>query len=146
METKAFLDALDHERIVAAIREAEARSRGEVRVHVSHQPVTDAEAAAARRFEALAMTRTAERNGVLLFVAPESRVFAIVGDTGIHAHCGPGFWKDVAAAVEADFRGGRYTDGIVKGVARVGDALARHFPRQQGVADGNELPDEVTED
>ncbi|HEV7499840.1 MAG TPA: TPM domain-containing protein [Vicinamibacteria bacterium] len=146
MQTKSFLDGLDHERIVAAIQAAEARSRGEVRVHISAKKVTDVQAAAARQFEALAMTHTAERNGVLLFVAPASQTFAIVGDTAIHAQCGPEFWKDVAAAVEADFRAGRYTDGIVKGVARVGEALAAHFPRKDGVADRNELADDVTED
>jgi uncharacterized membrane protein len=146
MQTKSFLGALDHERIVKAIQDAEARSRGEVRVHVSQQAVQDVEPAAARQFEALGMTRTAERNGVLLFVAPVSQTFAVVGDEGIHARCGPDFWKDVAAAVEADFRAGRFTDGIVKGVARVGDALATHFPRTDGTADRNELADEVTED
>jgi uncharacterized membrane protein len=146
MQTKSFLGALDHERIVKAIQEAEARSRGEVRVHVSQKTVADATADAARQFEALGMTQTAERNGVLLFVAPVSQTFAVVGDEGIHARCGPGFWKDVAAAVEADFRAGRFTDGIVKGVARVGDALATHFPRTEGATDRNELPDDVTED
>ena len=146
MQTKSFLGVLDHERIVKAIQDAEARSRGEVRVHVSQKLVPDAEAAAARQFESLGMTHTAERNGVLLFVAPVSQTFAVVGDQGIHAHCGPDFWKDVAAAVEADFRAGRFTDGIVKGVTRVGDALATHFPRVEGATDRNELPDDVTED
>jgi uncharacterized membrane protein len=166
MQTKNFLDALEHERIVKAIQDAEARSRGEVRVHVSRQavqdpqpntspvaavqpnttPVAAVETAAARQFEALGMTRTAERNGVLLFVAPVSQTFAVIGDEGSHARCGPDFWKDVAAAMETDFRAGRYTDGIVKGVARVGEALATHFPREAGTADTNELSDEVTED
>ena len=146
MQANNFLGALDHERIVKAIQDAEARSRGEVRVHVSKQAVQDAQTAAARQFEALGMTRTAERNGVLLFVAPVSQTFAVIGDEGIHARCGPDFWKDVAAAMETDFRAGRYTDGIVKGVARVGEALATHFPREEGTADTNELSDEVTED
>jgi uncharacterized membrane protein len=146
MKTRRFLDALDHERIVRAIGEAEARSRGEVRVHVSAKAVDDAQRAAARQFEALGMTKTAERNGVLLFVAPASQAFAVVGDRGIHAHCGTDFWKDVARAMEDDFRAGRYTDGIVKGVARVGDALAAHFPRKAADADRNELPNQVSED
>lgn len=146
MLTKSFLGALDHERIVKAIGEAEARSRGEVRVHVSGQAADDPETAAVRQFEALGMTKTAERNGVLLFVAPASQAFAVVGDRGIHERCGPDFWKDVASAVEADFKAGRYTDGIVKGVTRLGDALATHFPRPAGATDRNELPDQVTED
>jgi uncharacterized membrane protein len=146
MQTKSFLGTLDHQRIVAAIAAAEARSRGEVRVHVSSRTVEDAEAAAARQFESLGMTKTAERNGVLLFVAPARQTFAVVGDRGIHERCGPEFWKDVASAVEADFKAGRYTDGIVKAVTRVGDALAVHFPRTAGTPDTNELADEVTED
>ena len=146
MKTRTFLHALDHARIVEAIGRAEERSRGELRVHVSARRVDDAQAAAARQFEKLGMTRTAERSGVLLFVAPASQSFAVIGDTGIHARCGPGFWTEVASAMEADFREGRYTDGIVKGIARLGDALAVHFPRAEGVADRNELPDHVTED
>jgi len=146
MQANSFLGTLDHERIVKAIQDAEARSRGEVRVHVSRGAVEDAQTTAARQFEALGMTRTAERNGVLLFVAPVSQTFAVIGDEGIHVRCGPDFWKDVAAAMETDFRAGRYTDGIVKGVARVGEALATHFPREEGTTDANELSDEVTED
>ena len=146
MQTSSFLGALDHDRIVKAIADAEARSRGEIRVHVSRRAVDDAQAAAARQFEALGMTKTAEHSGVLLFVAPASQVFAVVGDRGIHERCGPDFWKDVAAAVEADFKAGRFTDGIVKGVTRLGDALAIHFPPQAGKTDTNELEDQVTED
>jgi uncharacterized membrane protein len=131
---------------VKAIVAAEARSRGEVRVHVSARKVEDAQAAAARQFETLGMTRTAERNGVLLYVAPASQTFAVIGDRAIHERCGPEFWQEVASAVEEDFRAGRYTDGIVKAVTRIGDVLAIHFPRREGATDRNELPDEVTED
>jgi uncharacterized membrane protein len=146
MQTKAFLNALDHERIVKAIAQAEACSRAEVRVHVSNQAVDDPQKAAAAQFEKLGMTRTSERNGVLIYVAPRSRKFAILGDSGIHQSCGQSFWQDVAAAMEADFRAGRFTDGIVKGVARAGEALGTHFPRREGVCDINELKDEVSED
>jgi uncharacterized membrane protein len=146
MKPKEFLKQLDHDRIVAAIRQAEARSRGEVRGHVANREVDDAQQAAAKRFEAFGMTATAERNGVLIYVAPRSRKFAIIGDTGIHARCGPQFWTEVAAAMEVDFREGKFTDGIVKGVMRAGEVLAIHFPRTRGAADTNELPDEVTEE
>jgi uncharacterized membrane protein len=146
MQTKAFLNALDHERIVKAIREAEACSRAEVRVHVSNQSVDDPAKAAAAQFEKLGMTATAERNGVLIYVAPRSQRFAIIGDSGIHQSCGQPFWQDVAAAMEADFRAGRFTDGIVKGLARTAEVLGTHFPRREGVCDVNELKDEVTED
>lgn len=144
-DLKAFLGKLDHERIVAAIRDAEARSRGEIRVHASSRAVADARQEAVVRFERLGMTATQERNGILIYVAPLSRSFAIVGDSGIHERCGADFWKEIAAAMEQDFRAGRFSDGLVKGIARAGDALAEHFPRS-GAPDVNELSDSVSED
>jgi uncharacterized membrane protein len=146
MQTKVFLSALDHERIVAAIRQAEAGSRGEVRVHVSNRQVDDPQAAAAAVFETLGMTKTADRNGVLVYVAPRSQRFAVIGDEGIHQRLGPAFWSQMAAAMQEDFRAGRFTEAIVQGVGRAGEALARHFPRAEGAHDVNELPDEVSED
>jgi uncharacterized membrane protein len=145
MKPKAFLGQLDHERIVAAIREAEAGSRAEVRVHVSSRKVEDAQAAARAQFDKLGMAETAERNGVLIYIAPASQKFAVIGDSGIHEHCGPAFWTAVADAMQDDFRQGRFTDGLVKGVTRTGQALTERFPRTQA-ADRNELSDDVSED
>ena len=80
----AFLAAIDDERIVAAIRSAESRSRGEIRVHVAEGLVSDPRRAAEADFARLGMAATAERNGVLILVAPESQSFAVIGDEGIH--------------------------------------------------------------
>jgi uncharacterized membrane protein len=140
-----FQEQIDHERVVAAIREAESQSRGEIRVHVVRNSVGDVEAAATAAFSKLGMNATAERNGVLLYVAPASQRFAVVGDKAIHERC-PGLWRDVAAAMEGAFREARFTDGLVEGIAAVGEALAREFPRTLGRADRNELPDEVSEE
>src|SRR5687767_2633863 len=137
MLTSTFLKQLESDRITTAIAEAEARSLGEIRVHVSNQAIEDAQQAATHQFERLAMVKTDLRNGVLIFVAPKSQKFAVIGDRGIHERCGPTFWQDIAAAMEADFREGRFTDGIVKGVARAGEALATHFPRPHAHRDVN---------
>jgi len=146
MKTNDFLHALDNDRIVAAILDAENRSRGEIRVHVTAQATTEVEAAARAQFEKLDMTKTALRNGVLIYVAPVSQRFAVIGDSGIHERCGPTFWADIAAAMEADFRAGRFTDGIVKGVHEAAAALARYFPREGPTPDVNELSNDVTRD
>ena len=145
MKTNEFLHQLDHDRILAAIGEAESRSRGEVRVHVTNQKPADVEKAAAAQFERLGMTATAPRNGVLIYVAPVVQQFAVIGDLAIHERGGPGFWAAIAQAMEEDFRAGRFTDGIVKGVARAGDALATHFPRTDK-PDTDELSNTVTQD
>jgi uncharacterized membrane protein len=140
-----FVSRIDHDRVVEAIRLAESRSRAEIRVHVVRGAVDDAQKAAAAVFEKLGMTRTAERNGVLILVAPKSRRFAVIGDVGIHEKGGPDLWREAAAAMEAAFREERFTEGLVAGIARVGSDLAEHFPRIAGVADQNELPDDVSE-
>jgi uncharacterized membrane protein len=141
---KNFLSKLDHDRIVEAIAEAEKGSSGEIRVHVTRRKPEDLEARARRRFEKLGMTRTKLRNGVLIYIAPNIRRFQILGDSGVHEKCGDDFWKETAQEIEAHFRKGEFTEGIVRGVEKVGNVLEKHFPRQ--AADVNELPDEVTED
>lgn len=145
MKTSDFVHQIDQDRVVAAIAHAEARSRGEVRVHITDREIEDPQAAASEQFAKLGMGATAERNGVLIYVAPATHSFAVIGDQGIHAHCGPEFWQDVASAMVAEFKAGRFTEGIVAAVTRAGDALARHFPRT-AAADANELSDEVTRD
>ena len=139
-----FLSKLDSDRIVAAIADAENKSSGEIRVHVTLRKPEDLDARARRRFEMLGMARTAERNGVLFYVAPGLRRFQILGDSGIHEKCGETFWKEMAAGMEEHFRRGDFTEGLVQGIAKAGALLAEHFPRAAG--DVNELPDEVTED
>jgi uncharacterized membrane protein len=90
------------------------------------------------------MAATAERNGVLILVAPESQSFAVIGDKGIDEKLPAGFWDALAASLRDEFRAGRFSDGLVTAVTRVGDELARHFPRRAGDADANELPDSVS--
>ena len=139
-----FNALLDEPAIVGAIREAEARSTGEIRVLVTHVEVDDPMAEARRRFASLGMEKTAQRNGVLILIAPKSRTFAILGDAGIHACGGDALWAGVAAGLAEAFRAGRWTEGLVKAIRLVGDELARHFPRT--AADVNELPDALLRD
>lgn len=140
----SFFSKLDNDRIVAAIAAAERRSSGEIRVHVTGRKPEDLEQRARRRFELLGMTNTADRNGVLLYIAPAVRRFQVLGDSGIHEKAGPEFWKEVAAEMEERFRRGEFTDGIVQGVEKVGEILARHFPRAK--EDRDELPDAIDEE
>jgi uncharacterized membrane protein len=144
VEPRSFLKTLDDGRIAEAIRDAETRSRGEVRVHVAEREVADPRTEAALVFERLGMTDTAERNGVLLFVAPASQSITVLGDRAAHEVCGDAFWESVVQQVREEFRAGRFTEGIVAGVRAVGDALERHFPRRPGDTDRNELPDTVS--
>jgi uncharacterized membrane protein len=146
MELQDFLDKVDAPRVVSAIHAAEATTRAEIRVHVSHRAITDPEAEAVLQFERLGMTATRERNGVLLYVAPQTQRFAVIGDTGVHAAGGEALWPEVAVLLAGHFGEGRFTDGLVAAVERLGALLAERFPRRPGEADTNELPDQISED
>jgi uncharacterized membrane protein len=144
MKPQEFFSKLEHDEIVAAIRKAESKMCGEIRVFVSRKERHDPVASAKHRFEKLGMTKTKERNGVLIYLAPRVRKFAIIGDVAIHQKCGEGFWKDVAQEMTEHFRKSEFTSGIVHGIHRAGALMASHFPRQAG--DANQLSDEIEHD
>jgi len=144
-DAKDFFEALDRPAIVEAIRRAEARSYGEIRVHLHHGTVADARAEAERTFLRLGMEKTVRGSACLIFLAPASRAFAVVGGAGIHEKVGDGFWLEARDAARARFTEGKFTEGIVAAVEKLGDALALFFPRE-GTSDRNELPDDVSED
>jgi uncharacterized membrane protein len=128
MKPHHFLRAVDHERIVAAIAAAEKRTSAQIRVYVSHHKRVDALAFANRRFLKLKMDRTPMRNAVMIFLAPKTHKFAVVGDAAVHAKCGDDFWRSVVAAMEPLLKRGDFTEAIVVGVTNVGQVLAEHFP------------------
>lgn len=141
MKASEFFKRVRDDAIVAAIAAAEQRTSGELRVVITQDKPTDAVATAQQVFEKLGMTRTRERNGVLLYIAPGAQQFAVLGDTGIYERCGGEFWKRLAAEMEQCFRQGKFTEGIVAAVHLAGERLAEHFPRRPD--DRNELPDQV---
>src|ERR1035437_3449186 len=144
-KAKSFFDGLDRPAIVEAIARAEAKSRAEIRVHLHHGAVNDARAEAEKTFLRLGMDKTIRGTGCLVFIVPESRGFSVVGGGGIHEReGGDGFGVEAREAARARFAEGKFTEGIVAAVDRLGDALALFFPKT-GPRDTNELPDEVRE-
>ncbi len=140
MNVIEFLIRLDDDAIVHAIREAELRTSGEIRVYVAKEKAPDPMQAAIEQFHRMGMTQTRDRNGVLIFIAPKSQTFAIVGDEGIHQKCGPDFWNALVDEMRGHFRENP-THAIVHAITRAGEHLAQHFPRRAD--DQNELPDAV---
>jgi uncharacterized membrane protein len=145
MHTNEFLRQLEHERIVHAIRDAEAKTSAEIRVYIHRGELKlDPLLAAQKKFHQLGMSRTSEHNGVLIFVAPRARQFAVIGDAGIHEKCGDDYWQRVVDLMREHFSNERYTDAIVDAIGDIGEVLARHFPKT--FDDPDELPDQVVED
>jgi uncharacterized membrane protein len=129
MHPKKLIKQLPHDALVEAIREAEKKTSGEIRVLISHKSVADPVAAAQKEFVRLGMAKSAEKNGVLIFVAPRTHKFAVIGDEGVHAKCGDEFWRELAKAMTDYFRKSKFTEGLIHGVRKAGELLAEHFPR-----------------
>lgn len=139
-----FLTAAEREQVLRAVAEFEARTSGEIRVHLAESSGGDPTRAAVRAFERLGMTRTRERNGVLILVSVRDHGVAVIGDAGIHERVPEGFWSDVVRAIELHFAEGRFADGLVNGIAMAGSKLAELFPPRPG--DVNELPNSLSDD
>lgn len=138
-----FLDESQEARLVAAIHRAEQLSSGEIRIHLEPECAGEAMDRAQQVFEQLGMTKTAERNGVLVYLAYADKKFAILGDQGIHERVGSSFWEEQKTALLNHFQSGHYLDGLEAVVLGIGKALAEHFPHQ-GEDDVDELPNEIS--
>lgn len=142
MRQKKFLERLDQKRVLAAIQEAERQTSGEIRIHVQPKATGgELRAVAERTFERLGMTKTALRNGVLLFIATEEQRFVILGDRGLDQKVPAGFWDDIAVRLGERFVKGELTEGIEEAVLAAGLQLRAFFPR--AADDVNELSDEL---
>jgi uncharacterized membrane protein len=131
----------EHRQILAAIAAAEQLTSGEIRLFVEDVCGEHVLDRAAFVFHELKMDRTAERNGVLFYLALESRQFAILGDAGIHSKVPEDFWHSIKLEMEHRFALGEFVAGLATGIERAGAALAEHFPRKHD--DKNELSDEI---
>lgn len=140
---KDFLDKAAEEKVVGAIREAELKTSGEIRVHIENRvrgkSNTDR---AAIVFHELGMDATEARNGVLIYLAVKDRQFAIIGDKGIDEKVPDDFWDCVRDTMQGHFVSGDFAQGLSDGIRLAGEQLKTYFPYQSD--DENELPDEIS--
>ncbi len=139
---KNFFSEEEQKKIVKAIQEAEKQTSSEIRLHIDTHSELKPLDRTAYLFKHLKMHKTAERNGVLLYLSIKDRQFAIIGDAGIHLHVKDDFWESCKEGVLAQFQQGNYCKGITDCIETVGDALRKYFPYQND--DENELPDEIS--
>jgi uncharacterized membrane protein len=148
--TRQFLSEADFDVITRAIKMAEARTSAEIRVHLERRVprrlllgrAPDVMTRAQQVFRRLGMHRTAERHGVLIYLAVEDRRFAVVGDEGIHGRVGDPHWHRVRDLMVEKLRSSAPREAIERAVEELGRALAEHYPRRPD--DKNELSDEVS--
>lgn len=142
MSVQKYFTEEDKLQITNAIRVAETDTSGEIRVHIEKYCKGDVLDQAAYVFEKLDMHKTKLRNGVLFYIAFNDRKFAILGDAGINMKVPANFWEEITNEVIAEFKEGKYAEGIAAGVIKAGKQLKAHFPYQSD--DVNELSDEIS--
>jgi uncharacterized membrane protein len=144
MKASTFFTKEQQAQILASVKEAELETSGEIRVHIETSHKGEVLDRAAWLFKKLGMHKTAERNGVLFYLAVKDRKFAIIGDAGINAKVHAGFWDDVSELLKKNFKEGKFTEGLSEGILLAGEHLKIHFPHRED--DVNELPDEISFD
>jgi uncharacterized membrane protein len=138
-----FFTVEERQLIIEAVRNAERRTSGEIRVFAeSHCPYMDAIDRAGQVFFKLQMQKTDDRNAVILYVAIRDRQLAVFGDEGIHAKVGQEYWNREVQQMINSFNRENYAEGIRQCVADIGEALHTHFPFDNDT-DKNELPDDI---
>ncbi|HEV7610147.1 MAG TPA: TPM domain-containing protein [Steroidobacteraceae bacterium] len=145
---RRFTDAV-HASIESAIRDAETRTSGEIRLVIETAldiaelwaGVTPRERAA-QVFSQLRVWDTELRNGVLIYVMAADRDVEIVADRGAAGRIAVADWEAACQLMEAHFRSARFAEGALAGVAAVGGLLERHFPAR--AVERDELPNQPT--
>ena len=140
--SKNFFNNKQQADIVYAIKRAELKSSGEIRVHIENKckgPVVERANAV---FEKLGMHKTEQHNGILFYLAVETRDFAVVGDKGIHEKVGPEFWDTVKDKAIHNFKQNKFAEGLEEAILECGRQLQKYFPIDRD--DVNELNDEIT--
>lgn len=126
-----------------AIQDAEKRTSGEVRLFVeSRCRWVDPVDRAAEVFYHLKMEQTAERNGVLIYIAIKDHQLAVFGDEGIYKKTGEAFWGERVNHMLMHFNKKDYVAGIITVVKEIGEALYQHFPYNEAT-DKDELPNDI---
>jgi uncharacterized membrane protein len=137
-----MLSNLEQQQVLASIAAAEANTSGELRVHLEASCSIDPVARAVDLFYELGMQATKQRNGVLIYVAYESKSLAIIGDQGINNLVPADFWDSVRDIMVSNFKIGRISEGLCAAIAEAGTQLAQYFPPQAN--DQNELPNQIS--
>ena len=137
----------DLERITQAITQSEHRHSAELRFCVEGaldpreiwRGVSPRERAI-ETFSELRIWDTPRSNGVLLYLLLADHDIEIVADRAINERVGGAEWGAICGEIEASFRENRCVEGVLRGIERISNLLAAHFP-SNGPRE-NDLPNE----
>lgn len=144
MSARNFLSSEEQRKVIGAIKSAELNTSGEIRLHIENKCGGDPYQKAIALFHKLAMQKTKDRNGVLIFISVDDRKIAIVGDKGINESVPEGFWQQHINKLTVRFAQKEFAQGIEECILDVGMRLKQFFPYQAD--DINELSDDISFD
>lgn len=96
--------------------------------------------AAVEQFFTRGLSRTPERNGILIYVSLAEHYARIIADEGIDDKADQRDWQAAIDTLVAHAKDDRVAEGFVAAVGLCADVLARHYPPKAG---GGILPDRV---
>jgi uncharacterized membrane protein len=143
-KTNDFLTPSQEQQIIEAIKSAEKNTSGEIRVHIENNTEKPPMERALEVFYLLKMDATNLKNGVLFYIATESKKFAILGDEGINTKVPENFWDTEKELMLSNFTQGKFAKGVELAILEVGKKLKEFFPYQSN--DTNELSDEISKE
>ena len=111
-QVEDFLTAEQEQLLIEAIKISEKNTSGEIRVHIEENTEKLPLERALEVFHFLKMDTTKLRNGILLYIAVESRKFVILGDEGINNKVPKDFWETEKEFVLSHFAKGEFEKGI----------------------------------
>lgn len=132
---------VNQNKIVEAIRNAELLTSGEIRVYIAKHCKENAIEKATLIFQDLKMHETKLRNAVLIFICPNDKKVAIIGDSGINNIIENDFWDNTLNELITFCSKDLITEGICKAVDKVGGLIKQKYPYREG--DINELDNEI---
>ena len=121
--------------IVKALQFVSKRSTGDVRVHVVKNPFEkDTMGSALEVFDEYSMTRTTDRNAVLIYINLSTKAFSIIADEGIHRAVGQRYWDELAANMREDLQSTQFENSVALTVYTLAVTLEKYFPIDEGRA------------
>lgn len=90
-------------------------------------------------FSQLRVWDTEQNNGVLIYLLLADHDVEVVVDRGVNNEAGKQIWETICHDMETAFHNSKFEQGIVEGIRRTSQHLAKHYP--SAGENINELPD-----
>lgn len=141
-----FLNDDELLRISNKIKDEEKKTSGEISVSIKEhrsflQRNKSVRELAEEEYLKLGINKTRDRTGILVFFLLEAREFYILADESINNKVPEKTWDKIKDEMQTHFIDGKFSEGIIHGVGRVGKILSEHFPIKSD--DTNEISDRV---